>query len=498
MAVWEQLEERMHELHDLGSALKLLDWDQHVMMPPAAGGGRARVSATLQGIAHSRITDPELGALLDEAGTDGSLSEDQAASVRLLKRDRDKATKVPESLVRELAELETLAFQAWAEARPANDFKILEPHLTRVVELKKEVADSIGWETERYDALIDDFEPAMTTAEVETLFNDLVPALKPVADRILDSAGERPAFLSGTYEIDRQENFCNWLVDVLGFDMSTGRFDISPHPFTIHIGGNDVRQTTRYEPQALLMGVRASVHETGHALFEQGIPKDLIGLPAGDVRSLGLHESQSRIWENQVGGSRAYLDFLLPHLKDRFPEQLGNLSPDEFYRGVNHPRRSLIRVASDETTYNLHIALRFELELALFRDELTVGDLPDAFDAAMEKYVGIRPDTQSDGVLQDMHWAVGAFGYFPTYTLGTLYAAALFDKAQEELGDLSEEFRAGDTSRLLQWLREKIHAQAGRRPGKEIAEEAIGGSLTPKPFLDHLEQKYGALYDLSF
>lgn len=498
MAVWEQLEERMHELHDLGSALKLLDWDQHVMMPPPAGAGRARASATLQAIAHSRITDPELGALLEQAAEDPSLSEDQAASVELLKRDRDKATKVPESLVRELAERETLSFQAWAEARPANDFMLLEPHLTRVVELKKEVADAIGWEAERYDALIDDFEPAMTTAEVETLFEDLVPTLKPVADLILDSAGERPAFLSATYEVDRQENFCVWLVQTLGFDLSTGRFDVSPHPFTIHIGGSDVRQTTRYEPQALLMGVRASVHETGHALLEQGIPKELIGLPVGDIRSLGLHESQSRIWENQVGGSKPFLDFLLPHLKDRFPEELGSLSPDEFYRGFNHPRRSLIRVASDETTYNLHIALRFELELALFRDELAVSDLPDAFDAAMEKYVGIRPDSQSDGVLQDMHWAVGAFGYFPTYTLGTLYAAALFDKAQEELGDLSAEFRAGDSSRLLQWLRDKIHSHAGRRPGKAIAEDAIGGRLTPEPFIAHLKRKYGELYDLTF
>src|SRR5688500_3957802 len=236
MAVWEQLEARMRELHDLSSALKLLEWDQHVWMPPAAGGSRAQGSATLQGIAHARIPDPELGELLDRAATDPSLDEDQAASVSLLKRDRDKATKVPESLVRELAELETLAFQAWAEARPANDFKILEPHLTRVVELKKEGADAIGWEAERYDALIDDFGPAMTTAEVEVLFNELVPALKPVSDRILDSAGQRPAFLSATYEIDRQESFCTWLVGVLGFDMSTGRFDVSPHPFTVHIG----------------------------------------------------------------------------------------------------------------------------------------------------------------------------------------------------------------------------------------------------------------------
>ena len=268
MGVWEQLEERIDELHDLSSALRLLGWDQHVMMPAAAGGGRARASATLEAIAHSRLVDPTLGALLEEAEADESLEEDRAASVRLLKRDREKATKLPETLVRELAEVEGLAFQAWAEAKPANDFSILEPHLTRVVELKKQAADAIGWESERYDALLDDFEPAMTTAEVEALFDDLVPTLKPVAEKILSNAGERPGFLTRTFEVGKQENFCNWLVETLGFETTTGRFDKSPHPFTIHIGLDDVRQTTRYEEQALMMSIRASIHETGHALFE--------------------------------------------------------------------------------------------------------------------------------------------------------------------------------------------------------------------------------------
>ena len=468
------------------------------MMPAPAGGGRARTSATLEAIAHSRLVDPKLGALLEEAAADESLDGDRAASVRLLRRDRDKATKLPETLVRELAEVEGLAFQAWAEAKPANDFSILEPHLTRVVELKKQAADAIGWGSERYDALLDDFEPAMTTAEVEALFDDLVPTLKPVAEKILSNAGERPEFLTRTFEVGKQESFCNWLVETLGFETTTGRFDKSPHPFTIHIGLDDVRQTTRYEEKALMMSIRASIHETGHALFEQGIPKECVGLPIGDIRSLGLHESQSRIWEIQVGTSRPFVEFLLPHLKDKFPEELGRLSPDEFYRGVNHPRRSLIRVASDEVTYNLHIALRFEIELGLFRDELSVADLPDAFDAAMEKYIGIRPDTQTDGVLQDMHWAVGALGYFPTYTLGTLYAAALFDRAGSSLGDLDSDFRRGDTSRLLEWLRTNIHTQAGRRPGKEIAETVIGARLSAGPFLDHLKRKYGELYQLGF
>jgi carboxypeptidase Taq len=494
--VWERLLPKLQEWADINSALRLLSWDQHVMMPPGASPGRGRVSGTLQAIEHSRLTDHSLEELLTEAEQDDSLDEGQRAAVRLTRRAFDKATKLPESLVRELAELETTTFQAWAEARPANDFSLLEPHLTRMVKLKKEAADAIGWEDERYDALLDDYEPGMKTHEVESLFEGLVPSLQPLAESILAAAGERPAFLSRTYEVDKQEAFCRWLVETLGFDLSRGRFDVSPHPFTIHIAASDVRQTTRYEPQFLMMSIRASIHETGHALYEQGIPDEMWGLPTGDIWSLALHESQSRIWEIQVGTGRPFLEFMLPHLKDRFPEELGRLTPDDFYRGVNYPRRSLIRVQSDELTYNLHIALRFELELALFRDELAVGDLPDAFDAAMEKYVGLRPDNQTDGVLQDMHWSVGAFGYFPTYTLGTLYAAALYDKAVEELGDLGAEFRRGDTSRLLVWLRQNIHVHGSRRLGKEIAESVIGGPLSPQPFLAHLKSKYGELFDL--
>lgn len=494
--VWGRLLPRMGELSDLGSALRLLGWDQHVMMPLGGAAGRGRVLATLQGIAHGRLTDPGLRDLLEEAARDDSLDDDEKASVRLLQRDYDKATKLPEELVRELAELEAVSFRAWSEARAASDFSILEPHLTRMVALKKQAADAIGYDGERYDALLDDFEPGMKTGELETLFDELVPALKPLADDILEVAGRRPAFLSRTYETDKQESFCRWLVTAMGFDMSEGRFDVSPHPFTAHVGLGDVRQTTRYEPQQLLMSIRASMHETGHALFEQGVPKELWGLPVGTVDSLGLHESQSRIWEIQVGTSRPFLDFLLPRLKDRFPEELGRLSPDDFYRGVNHPRRSLIRVQADELTYNLHIAVRLEIELALFRDELEVADLPEAFDSAMERYVGIRPETHAEGVLQDMHWAMGALGYFPTYTLGTLYAAAMFETALEELGDLASEFRRGDVSRFLAWLRREVHVHANRRSGREIAESAVGGPLSAEPFLAHLRRKYSELYDV--
>ena len=491
---WERLLPRLTEIRDLSSTLSLMSWDQHVMMPPPGAPSRARAMATIEGILHARVTDPEVAELLDELEASPPEDEGRAASVRVLRRDHDRAVKVPDDLVRAIAQHQSKCFHSWSEARAASDFGLLRPDLERMIALKKEEADAIGHGGERYDALLDGFEPEITTAEVETLFGDLVRRLRPLADAILAKADERPAFLSDDYEVDKQEAFCHWLIGVVGFDVDSGRLDRSPHPFTMHIGAGDVRQTTRYDPTDLLMSIRATMHETGHALYEQGLPEELLDLPAGNIRSLGLHESQSRLWEIQVGLSRPFADFVLPHLRDRFPAQLGNLGPDEFYAGINHPRRSMIRVISDEVTYNLHIALRFELELALFRDELEVADLSDAWNDAMERHVGIRPENDAEGVLQDMHWSIGGLGYFPTYTLGTLYAAAFFARAVADLGDLTEEFRRGDTSRLLGWLRTNIHEHASKSSGKETAERVLGTALTVDPFIDHLRTKYGDLY----
>ncbi|HEX2294716.1 MAG TPA: carboxypeptidase M32, partial [Actinomycetota bacterium] len=427
---WETLLPRLREIDHLGSAVRLLHWDQAVIMPPAGGPARASAIATLQGLLHERHTAPEVGALLEELDGDESLGDDERAHVRVFRRDYEKATKVPPALVKELAELEGLAYQAWTEARPASDFGMLEPHLERLVELKKEQADALGWEGERYDALLDTYEPGMTTAEVETMFADLGDGLRPLVERVLDATPHPPEFLTRTYDAAKQEAFSQWLVRRLGFDTNGGRLDTSPHPFTAHIAAGDVRQTTKADPRDLMMSIFATIHETGHALYEQGIPERLAGLPAGHAPSLGIHESQSRMWENQVGRSRAFTEFMLPHLKEHFPDELGMLTPEGFYRGANHPRRTLIRVTADELTYNLHVALRFEIEVALFRDELAVADLPDAWDAGMEKHLGIRPESHADGVLQDMHWSIGALGYFPTYTLGTVYAAAFYEKAE--------------------------------------------------------------------
>jgi carboxypeptidase Taq len=289
-------------------------------------------------------------------------------------------------------------------------------------------------------------------------------------------------------------DFSHWLVRQLGFDTDAGRLDVSPHPFTSGVGRADIRQTTRTIPDELMASIYATAHETGHALYEQGLPEELLDLPVGTFPSLGLHESQSRLWENQVGRGRSFTTFMLPHLKEMFPAQLGDVTPAEFYRGVNDVRRTLIRVHADEVTYNLHLALRLEIELALFRDELEVADLPDAWDDAMEKHVGIRPPDAANGVLQDMHWSIGALGYFPTYTIGTLYAAAFFATAEQELGGLEDDLAKGEAGRLLQWLRDNIHSKAYLYPAKELARQVLGSELSVEPFLRYLRQKYSELY----
>jgi len=493
---WEKLAERSRELVDIASAIRLQHWDQEVMMPPAGGPARARSLATLQAIAHDRLVDPAVGALLDELGDDTSLDHAQRASVRVMRREYDKATKVPERLVRELAELEATSYQVWTRARPANDFSMLEPHLTRMLELKKEQADAVGWSNERYDALLDDFEPEMTAKEVEVMFDDLAASLVPVVDKIIPAAGPRPEFLGRTFDPAKQEAFNQWLVKTLGYDVQAGRLDTSPHPFTMTVGHGDVRQTTKVVPNHLMMSVYATAHETGHALYEQNLPAEMADLPVGQVPSLGLHESQSRMWENQVGRSRPYTGFLLEHLKQHFPEELADVDEDLFYRGANHPERTLIRVTADEVTYNLHVALRFQLELALFRDELQVKDLPGAWNDKMQEWVGVRPPNDADGVLQDMHWSIGALGYFPTYTLGTLYSAAFFDKAVADLDGLDDDLAAGDGTRLLEWLKQNIHSQAYLYPAKELGERVLGEPVSAQPFVSYLKRKFGEMYGI--
>ena len=495
--VWSKLVKRLEELNDLGGVGSLLEWDQAVLMPSKGGESRARAAATIGTIMHDRLTDPAIGELLDELEADTSLDDVKKRSVYLLRREYDRETKVPAELVRELNEITNRAYQAWTVARPASDWKAFEPYLTKIVDLKKQQADAMGYAKERYDALLDLFEPGSTSTEVEAMFEELVEGMRPVVDAVLDARTPRPDFLSRSYDVKKQDQFSQWLTRHIGFDAEAGRLDVSPHPFTIQVGRGDVRQTTRYAERDLPSSIYATLHESGHALYDQGFPQQWHDLPIGQYASLGMHESQSRMWENQVGRSRAFSAFMLPELKKLFESELGSVTPDEFFEGVNYPERSMIRVEADELTYNFHIVMRFELELALFRDELDVADLPDAWDDKMTEHLGLRPENHSEGVLQDMHWSGGMHGYFPTYSLGTLYSAALFEKASSDLGGFDDEFRKGDTVRLLEWLRTNIHGKGHMEDAKDLVTKVLGEQPTAQPLINYLKGKYSAIYSVT-
>jgi carboxypeptidase Taq len=496
MAAWPELLTRLQELADLQSAIALLHWDMAVNMPPGGAQARARAAATLETKVHAAFTDPEIGRLIEQLSEE-HLDEVQAATVRVVGHDYYRATKIPPDLVHELARVGSAAYQAWTEARPASDFGLFEPHLSKLVQLKKQQADALGWEGHRYDALLDDYEPGTTTADLQDLFDALANDLRPLAAAVLDAAGSRPPFLADGYESEAQLRCSQWLTAALGFDLDRGRLDTSPHPFTMAVGPGDVRQTTGIYEHDFSFSIYATIHETGHALYDQGIPEEFAALPQWKVPSAGMHESQSRLWENHVGRSRPFTDWLLPHLKDHFPHQLGTLDPDEFYRGINHSERTPIRVSADEVTYNLHVILRFELERALLGDDLAVADLPDAWDDGLQRHLGIRPADAAEGVLQDMHWSAGMFGYFPSYTIGNLYAAAFFRKASDALGGLDDDIRGGEFTRLLGWLRSEIHSQGYLHTAKELGERVLGEQLTHEPFIHHIRTKYSELYDIT-
>jgi carboxypeptidase Taq len=498
-APWDAFERRMHELIDLGGVAGIIGWDQQVMMPPKGAETRARQSTALASLMHERVVDPAYGEAIDRAEAESAtLDQAQRASLREARRDRDRAVKVPAALVRELAMAEAEGFEVWQNARPANDFARFRPVLERLVSLKQQEADAIGHEGERYDALLDAYEPGMRLARLEPLLHELRDGLVPLVAAVAEKPVPDTSFLARDFPAHMQLEFSERVIRDLGFDMDAGRQDESAHPFTSGAGPRDVRLTTRIvagDPRGSLMG---TIHETGHGLYEQGIVGERIEHTfAGMAPSLGLHESQSRLWENQIGRSRAFWEHYYPAYRDAFPDALAGVELEQWLRAINVVRPSLIRVEADELTYNLHILIRFELEVALLRGDLAVADLPGAWNDAYRAALGVEVPSDSDGVLQDVHWSGGAFGYFPTYTLGNLYSAQLMEAARGELGDLDEQFRRGDFLTLLGWMRTHIHAQGSLEAAEQIAQAATGKPLEPANLLAYLRAKYGELYQLA-
>jgi carboxypeptidase Taq len=420
------------------------------------------------------------------------------ALLREVWRDYRRATKLPSEFVARLARESSLAQQVWVEARAENDFKMFLPHLRTLVGLKREEAGYVGHQASPYDALMDTYEPGMTVAQLTPLFAALKGRLVPLLRRVLDSPFQiDDSFLHRTYDAGRQIEFGKLVLTAMGYDFARGRLDLSAHPFTTSFHPTDVRVTTRVFEQDLPSCLFSCIHEGGHGLYDQGLEPERYGTPLGDSLSLGIHESQSRLWENCVGRSLPFWGCFFPMLQQVFPDQLHAVSLEQFHAAINRVRPSLIRVEADELTYNLHIMIRYEIERALIEDGLDVAELPDVWNQKMQTCLGLVPETDTAGVLQDVHWSMGAIGYFPTYTLGNLYAAQFYDQARLEIANLEDHIAAGRLTVLTKWLNQKIHRWGRTYTVEHLVRRITGDTLSPEPFLKYVEQKYGRLYRLT-
>jgi carboxypeptidase Taq len=484
----------------LGSCGSVLGWDERTYMPHQGSAHRAEQMALLARLGHEMMTAPEIGQLLSEVERSALVRDPEsipAANVREIRRAYDRATKLPKELVEELARTTTRAQQVWQEARAANDFDAFRPWLEKIVRLKREEAQAVGYPGVPYDALLDEYEPGATTAEVSRVFAELRRELTPLVGAILAS-GKRPPreVLERPFPVERQQEFGRAAAAAIGFDFDAGRLDVTTHPFCSGIGPGDTRITTRYNPQRFPDAFFGILHEAGHGIYEQGLDPEHFGTPAGSFASLGIHESQSRLWENQVGRGRAFWEHYFPKAQEAFPEALGDVSADEFVFAVNAVQPSYIRVEADEATYNLHIILRFELEQALLTGELAPADVPAAWDEKFQQSFALRPPTNALGCLQDIHWSMGGLGYFPTYTLGNLYAAQLMEQARQDLDDLDADFRRGAFGRLKGWLNEKVHRPGQRWRAPELCRRVTGRPLSHRPLVTYLRNRYAPLYGI--
>ena len=498
--VYDQLCQYARKTALLGSAESLLGWDERCLMPDAAGRYRAEQMTLLSGLIHDRQTDPKWGAWLAELAG-GPLAKDPAsetgATIRQLKRQFEKKVKLPKSLVEELTRTAVLGQQAWQHARRDNDFAGFAPLLEKTVRLKREQAAALGYVETPYDALLDDFEPAGLTSNVARVLAGLRGELVPLVQEIL-AGGRSPdvTVLARRFGVAAQEAFGREVAARIGFDFRRGRLDVTAHPFCSSMGPDDCRIATRYDEHFFNSAFFGTLHEAGHGIYEQGLPSASFGLPPGEAVSMGIHESQSRLWENFVGRGLPFWRHFYPALQQAFPESLGDVTLDRFYFAVNLVRASLIRVEADEATYNLHILIRFELEQDLIADRLQVLDLPGAWNEKYRTYLGIEPPNDADGVLQDIHWSAGLFGYFATYSLGNLYAAQFFAQADAELGGLAEPFARGEFEPLHAWLSDKIHRHGQCYTAAELVQRVTGRALEHAPLIAHLRGKLGPLYGL--
>ena len=485
----------------LGSAAAVLSWDQETQMPPKGQATRSHSLSVLAGLHHDKLTDPALLDAIDTAATAARASGDTALLDQTIaaRRDVTRALAVPGDLARRTAELQSRALGIWQQARRDDDFAAFAPLLGEVVAITKERADALvdaGLGATRYDALLDDYEPGATEEQLVPLFADLRSELTPLVKAVADSGvtvDESPA--RGAFSDHAQLELGRTVAAAIGYDFDAGRIDRSAHPFTTGFGQGDVRITWRSDPNDLRPGLFGIMHECGHAMYEQGLPDSYVRTPLGEAASLGIHESQSRLWENQVGRSREFWTWALPHLHEYLPETAG-VTLDGLFPALHTVTPSAVRVEADETTYNLHIIARFEMEQLLMAEAIEVEDLPEVWNSTYQELLGIRPPSDADGVMQDIHWAMGAFGYFPTYLLGNLIAAQLFDAATDAIDDLPGRIAVGDFAPLLDWLRANVHRHGRRLAAPEIVASATGRALSTEPFLAQLRDAATEIYGI--
>lgn len=494
------LKQRLQAISDLHGAAAVLNWDQATHMPPGGAAARGRQLALLSGLEHQRMIEPEIGRLLDSltpwAEAQG-VDSDAAALIRVTRRDYDRATRVPNAFIQRFSEHSAKSYHVWEGARPANDFAAVRPLLETTVELSRELAGFYPGYAHPYDALIDHAEDGMTVATVRRLFADLRAGLVPLIEAIRARPPIDDGCLAGQFAEPAQRAFGERIARAFGYDFERGRQDKTAHPFMIKLGLGDVRITTRYRNDDLSDGLFSTMHETGHAMYEQGIDDALDGTPLFGGTTAGVHESQSRLWENLVGRSRAFWSHWYAPLQSAFPDALRGVDVDTFYRAINKVAPSLIRTDADEVTYNLHVMLRFDLELALLEGTLAVADLPDAWRARVRDDLGVTPPDDRDGVLQDVHWYGGPVGgAFQSYTLGNIMSAQFFAAARRELPDLDDQVSASQFAPLRAWLTERIYRHGRKFTAPEIVERATGEPLSIAPYLAYLNRKYGELYGL--
>jgi carboxypeptidase Taq len=496
MNAYDLLLQRSREVAGYNSTASVLAWDQETYMPERAAAYRAEQLSQLAGLAHRLSTAPEIDGWLDScessmpACADDLECELRAANVREWRRDYDRATKLPARLVEDIAKTTSLAREQWARARAESNFSAFAPWLEKILGLVREQADCWGYEVARYDALLDAYEPGARVAQLAPLFDNLQAHLAPLLPRLrAATAAADPARLDGSYPVAAQQRVNQRVAAAMGFDFEAGRIDSTVHPFCTEMGPRDCRLTTRYNDKDFTSSLFGVMHEAGHGLYTQGLRPEQFGTPVGTFVSLGIHESQSRLWENQVGRSRDFWRQWYAVAAEQFP-RLASLPLEEFWLIANRVEPSLIRVEADEGTYNLHIVLRFELEERLVSGELAVADLPAAWNRRFEELFQIPVPDDRRGCLQDTHWALGLFGYFPTYTLGTLNAAQLFDAAMARVPGLSDDLQAGKYARLRDWLRDNVHAHGRRFSPGELMTQATGAPTQGDAFLKYLQAKY--------